>query len=90
MANSPQARKRILQADKKRLHNRHFRSMMRTAIKTVRTAIQAGVQAAANEAFRQASSLLDRLARKNVIHKKKASRLKSRLNSKIKAMESAS
>ncbi|WP_269901790.1 30S ribosomal protein S20 [Paenalcaligenes faecalis] len=86
MANTAQARKRARQADARNKHNASMRSMMRTSIKRVRQAIEAGDQAAANEVFQKTSSIIDRVADKNIIHKNKAARLKSRLASAIKAL----
>ena len=86
MANTAQARKRARQADARNKHNASMRSMMRTSIKRVREAVEAGDQTAANEVFRKASSMIDRVADKNIIHKNKAARLKSRLASAIKAL----
>ncbi|HJH23825.1 MAG TPA: 30S ribosomal protein S20 [Paenalcaligenes hominis] len=86
MANSAQARKRARQSVARNSHNASMRSMMRTAIKRVRQAIEAGDQAAANEVFRKAASAIDRVADKNIIHKNKAARHKSRLAAAIKAM----
>lgn len=86
MANSPQARKRARQAVARNHHNASIRSMLRTSIKRVRQAIEAGDQAAANEVFRKTSSIIDRVADKNIIHKNKAARHKSRLSAAIKAI----
>ncbi len=86
MANTAQARKRARQAAARNKHNSSLRSMYRTYIKRVRQAIAAGDQAAANEVFRKASSVIDRVADKNIIHKNKAARHKSRLAQAIKAM----
>ena len=88
MANTAQARKRARQADARNKHNASMRSMMRTAIKRVRHAIDAGDQAVANEVFQKTSSIIDRVADKNIIHKNKAARHKSRLAHAIKAMAS--
>ena len=63
-----------------------MRSMLRTAIKRVRQAIEAGDQSAANEVFRKASAVIDRVADKQIIHKNKAARHKSRLSAAIKAL----
>ena len=60
--------------------------MLRTAIKHVRTAIAAGDKAAATTVLQKATSVIDRVADKNIIHKNKAARHKSRLSSAIKAM----
>jgi small subunit ribosomal protein S20 len=86
MANSAQARKRARQAVVRNKHNASMRSMLRTAIKRVRQSIEAGDQAAANEVFKKASSVIDRVADKQIIHKNKAARHKSRLSAAIKAL----
>ncbi|WP_298017547.1 30S ribosomal protein S20 [uncultured Castellaniella sp.] len=86
MANSAQARKRARQAVAQNKHNASMRSMLRTAIKRVRQAIESGDQAAANDVFRKASSVIDRVADKQIIHKNKAARHKSRLSAAIKAL----
>ena len=86
MANSAQARKRARQAVKQRAHNASLRSTMRTAIKRVRKAIEAGDKAAAQAVFQNSVSVIDRIADKGLIHKNKAARHKTRLNAKIKAL----
>jgi small subunit ribosomal protein S20 len=59
---------------------------MRTELKKVISAIDAGDKAAAEGAFKSAVPLLDGLATKGLIHKNKAARHKSRLNAKIRAL----
>lgn len=86
MANSPQAKKRARQNDKARLHNASLRSMVRTYLKKVVVAIEAGDVEAAKTAYNQAVPVLDRVADKGIVHKNKAARHKSRLNAQIKAM----
>lgn len=86
MANSPQAKKRVKQAEKARAMNASQRSSMRTSVKTVLKAIVAGDKAAAKTAYDKACSTLDRSARKGLIHKNKAARLKSRINAKLRAL----
>ncbi len=86
MANSAQARKRARQAAKANSHNSALRSKLRTAIKAVRKAIETGDQAAANEIFKKSSKTLDIIADKNIIHKNKAARQKSRLSAAIKGL----
>lgn len=86
MANSPQAKKRARQNEKARKHNASMRSMGRTYLKKVLSAIQSGDKAAASAAYVTAVSVMDRIADKGMIHKNKAARHKSRLNAKIKAM----
>lgn len=86
MANHVSAVKRARQDIKKRDQNRAQKSTMRTAIKRVNAAIEAGDQSIANEEFRIATSLLTRAGRKGIMHAKTASRSVSRLNATIKAM----
>ncbi len=86
MANSAQAKKRARQSEKGRIHNNNLRAAMRTTVKKVKSAIEAGDKEAANVAFRLAQSSLDGMARKGIIAKNKAARTKSRLNAKIKAL----
>ena len=86
MANSPQARKRARQAEKRRSHNASLRSMVRTYLKRVIAAIESGDQQAAKTAYDAAVPVLDRVADKGIYHKNKAARHKSRLNARIKAM----
>ncbi|MES2205302.1 MAG: 30S ribosomal protein S20 [Pseudomonadota bacterium] len=86
MANSAQARKRIRQSEKQRNHNAGQRSAFRTAIKKVKKAIEAGDKAAAQNAYQENVSVIDRLADKQIFHKNKAARHKSRLSQAIKAM----
>ncbi len=87
MANTAQARKRARQAVKNRAHNAGLRSTLRTAIKKIIKAIDAGDQAAARTVFQENVSVIDRIADKGIIHKNKAARHKSRLNVRIKAMD---
>ncbi len=86
MANSPQARKRARQNDKARIHNASLRSMVRTYLKKVVAAIEAGDVETAKKAYADAVPVLDRMADKGIYHKNKAARHKSRLNAKIKAL----
>ena len=86
MANSSQARKRARQSEVRRLQNGSARAMMRTKVKKVVKAIDAGDRTAAEAAYKAAAPALDRVAEKDLIHKNKAARHKSRLNARIKAM----
>ena len=87
MANSPQAKKRARQGENRRRHNASFRSMVRTSIKKVDAAIESGNHAQASEAYKTAMPIIDRMADKGIIHKNKAARHKSRLNSAIKSLQ---
>ena len=86
MANTAQARKRARQSVALNKHNSSLRSMLRTSIKRVREAIEAGDKAAANLVLQKTTSIIDRVADKNIIHKNKAARHKSRLSAAIKAL----
>jgi len=87
LANSAQARKRARQAEKHRSQNASQRSAMRTASKKVLKAIAVGDKDGATAAFQQAVPVLDRMARKGIIHKNKAARQKSHLNAGLKALQ---
>ncbi len=86
MANSAQAKKRARQSEKRRNHNASLRSVVRTMIKKVNVAIGTGDAAAAKAAYDTAVPIIDRMADKGIIHKNKASRHKSRLNTQVKAL----
>ena len=86
MANTAQARKRARQAEKRRQHNTPLRSALRTVIKKVRKAIEGGDKAAAQATFHAATSVMDRIADKKIVHKNTAARHKSRLAKRIKAL----
>jgi len=89
MANTAQARKRARQSVARNKHNSSLRSMLRTSIKRVRSAVASGDQTAAADVFQKATSVIDRVADKNIIHKNKAARHKSRLAAAVKAMQEA-
>ena len=86
MANSAQARKRARQSEKHRQHNASLRSNFRTYIKKVITAIETGDQGKANEQYKVATPVIDKMYSKGLITRNKAARHKSRLNARIKSM----
>jgi len=86
LANSPQARKRSRQANKRRAHNQSRRAMMRTSLKKTILAIESGGREDAEAQYRNAVSALDVGAKNGLIHRNKAARHKSRLNARIRAM----
>ena len=86
MANTKQAAKRARQSEKRREHNVTLRSTLRTAVKKVRKAIEGGDKTAALQVFQESTSVIDSIADKNIVHKNKAARHKSRLASAIKAL----
>ncbi len=86
MANTASAKKAARQAVKRRAHNNSQRSELRTAIKDVRKAIEAGDKTAARTIFQKSVSTIDSIADKDIMHKNTAARHKSRLSAAIKAM----
>jgi small subunit ribosomal protein S20 len=85
MANHQSAIKRQRQNEKRRLHNRAWRSRARTFVRSAREAITETGGDDAVEATRQAISELDRAASKGVIHHRNAARRKSRLMRQLNA-----
>ena len=77
MATIKSQKKRIRQAEKARIRNRAIRSELKTAVKSVRVAVEANDAPAALEAARKASRLLDKAVSKGVIHKNQAANRKS-------------
>jgi len=86
VANHASALKRARQDQKKRFQNRAQKSAMRTAVKEVLVAVEAGDKDAAAVALTKAASLLDRAGRKRQMHPSQASRRVSRLNAHVKAI----
>ncbi len=86
MANSVSARKRARQAERHRQRNASQRSYVRTQIKRVLRAIEAGDKAAAEEAYKAAVPAIDGSVSKGIMHANKAARHKSRLNQHLRAM----
>jgi len=86
VANIKSAAKRARQSEKTRKHNMGLRSMMRTKIKNVVKACNAGDKDAAAAAYKEATPVIDRMINKGIVTKNKAARHKSRLNARIKAL----
>ena len=86
MANSPQAKKRARQNEKRFAINKARRSRIRTYLRKVEEAIASGDQDAAKAALLAAQPELMRGVTKGVFHKNTASRKMSRLSSRVKAM----
>jgi small subunit ribosomal protein S20 len=83
MPNNAAAQKRMRQEQKRRLHNRSVKSLVKTQITKARQAV--AVDEDAEEAVRAAVSELDRAAKKGVIHRNNAARRKSRLMKQLNA-----
>ncbi len=86
MANIASARKRAKQSEVRRQRNVAARSMVRTAIKKVIHAIKSGNKTDAQNHFKEAQPIIDRMGARGIIHRNKAARHKSRLTQHIKAM----
>jgi small subunit ribosomal protein S20 len=85
MPNTASAKKRLRQNEKLRLLNRARKSALRTQIRKVREAVQAGDNEKAQSELRIAQKRIDQAAAKNVLHKNTAARTKSRLVKLVKA-----
>lgn len=79
MANIKSAEKRIRQNQKRRERNRSARTKMRNAVKRVRRALDEGDVETAEELLPEAIRVIDTAAGKDVVHRNKAARTKSRL-----------
>ena len=86
LANIQSAKKRARQAIKRRAHNVTLRSSVRTSIRRVMKAIQAGNKEAAKAEFAAVVPQIDRMATKGILPKHRAAHYKSQLNSRLRAM----
>lgn len=90
MPNTKSAKKRLRQDKVRRANNRSVKSAMKTQIKKVTTAVDAGDFETADKEFVLAVKKLDKAGAHNVIHKNTAARYKSRLAKRIKAAKTKS
>lgn len=86
MANHKSALKRIRQTEKRNLRNRYYAKTTRNAISALRSTED---KKEASENLPKVISMIDRLEKKNVIHKSKASNLKSKLTKHVNALGAA-
>jgi small subunit ribosomal protein S20 len=84
MANHKSAQKRIRSNGAKRLHNRYYAKSARTALKTIKATEN---KDEAVKLLPKISSMIDKLAKKNIIHKNKASNIKRKLSLKVNALK---
>ncbi len=89
MANHVSALKRVRQTKLKTGVNRANKSRIRGSLRLLREALLKGDAAAAAEQFRATTSALDKSVQKGILHKNTASRYKSRLNARVKALTTA-
>ncbi len=87
MANHFSALKRARQTIKRSDRNRANRSRLRSALRDLRESLAKGDKAAAEQVFRQTVSALDKGIQKGVIHENTASRYKSRLSARVRALK---
>jgi len=83
MANHLSAKKRIRQTETRRLKNKYYARTTRSAVKKLKETTD---KAEAAEMYPKVAAMLDKLAKTNVIHKKKASNLKSKLNKHVNSL----
>jgi small subunit ribosomal protein S20 len=86
MANSPQAKKRARQNERRKDVNKARRSRIRTFLRSVEEAIASGDKSAAADALKAAQPELMRGVSKGIFHKNTASRKMSRLSARVKAI----
>ena len=86
MANHFSALKRARQTEKRTVRNRANTSRLRSTLRDLRESLAKGDQQAADQVFRQTVSALDKAVQKGVLHENTASRYKSRLSARLKAI----
>ena len=87
MPNSASAKKRLRQNEVCRQRNRGVKSAIRSKLRLVREAVSAGDVEKAESEYRDAAKKLDQAGQRNIIHRNKARRTKSRLQRMIKAVK---
>ena len=89
MPNCKSAEKRLRQTKVRQARNKAIKSAVKTQVKKVISAVEAGDIANAEEEFKLAAKKLDKAGAKNIIHRNAAARKKSRLQKAIKKAKSA-
>ena len=89
MANHKSAIKKMRQDEKRRIRNKSYKTRVKSVVKDVEVALDEQDREAAEKAFQEAVSVIDRVASKGIIHKNKAARKKSRLAKKVHALGAA-
>jgi small subunit ribosomal protein S20 len=87
VANIKSQKKRIVTAEKARVRNKAVRSELKTYVKKVRVAVEAGDKDAASAAAKVACRKLDKAASKGIIHKNQAANRKSGVQALVNGME---
>jgi small subunit ribosomal protein S20 len=86
MANHFSALKRARQTETRTARNRANTSRLRGTLREMRESLTAGDAAAAEQVYRKTVSTLDKAIQKGILHENTASRYKSRLNARLKAL----
>ena len=84
MANTSSAKKAVRANESKRIHNKYFTKTVRTAVKKLRSTTD---KKEAEENLPKVIAIIDKLAKKKIIHKNKASNLKSKLTKNVKSLK---
>ncbi|WP_319591405.1 30S ribosomal protein S20 [uncultured Draconibacterium sp.] len=83
MAHHKSALKRIRQDEKKRVHNKYYAKTTRNAIRDLRNTTD---KAEAKKLYPSVVAMIDKLAKRNIIHKNKAANLKSKLSTQVNSL----
>lgn len=83
MANHKSAIKRIRQSEKRRVHNKYYAKTTRNAVRKIKSTTD---KKEAEELLPKVSSMLDKLAKKNIIHNNKAANIKSQISKHVNAL----
>lgn len=83
MANHQSAKKRIRQSAKRREHNRYYSRTARNAIRVLRNTTD---KSEAEKMIPKVYAMLDKLAKRNIIHKNKAANLKSSIATHVNSL----
>ena len=84
MAHHQSAKKRIRQNENRETANKYYAKTMRNALKKLRSTTE---KPAASELYPQVASMLDKLVKRNIIHKNKAGNLKSELYKHVEGLK---
>ncbi|MEG1936969.1 MAG: 30S ribosomal protein S20 [Rikenellaceae bacterium] len=83
MANNKASKQRVRQTETKKLRNKYYHKTTRNAVKAMRNTTD---KEAATALLPRVSAMLDKLAKRNIIHKNKASNLKSKMALHVNAL----
>ncbi|MFO7869457.1 MAG: 30S ribosomal protein S20 [Bacteroidales bacterium] len=83
MANHKSSIKRIRQSEKRKTHNKYFAKTTRNAVRDLKSTTE---QKEASELLPKVSSMVDKLAKKNIIHKNKAAHIKSQITKHVSTL----